>query len=641
MIKRVNRLRIFFVVFFCLFYGQSLYAQKKYSDFLTSTHDGANLEIQRHYILNRKDTILVDQYDALLFGYKPDSISFVSRVTLNYVAGKPDGDYFSEQTTFSNSDVHPSYRNFRVLQSIRGEAAYTYGKYRQGLPAGTWNQYKVFIDDRNLDTVEMASFRFDTRGNRTGQFEWRDLKNLSRLIGEFKDNLPVGTWEYNQRDAAGKFQKIEFLFEEGRLVQISSGKLVKRVGQFKFDTQNRYLLHEVFETYLRKNRTNQGDVDSLIFTMGRITVGHVNQISPRTIPIHLSGFSHNALYPEIALPLFPIDAETRKFLTRIVSSVDSLKSQASKLMNNPDIVLSAYGNKELAVYLARVSLLHNRLMDVKGIWETMNSPLLQHLDWEELLRNGYLRMAQREKIRFDAVNQTFDLNEPLRVFNEQQSVRENWEELINLFQQTLTKATEEIERLVIAREKNEQLEELKAKMLLYSKQIDSVMLQTDFPDLKFVQDYKNGFTQFRNLLIERFNALPESEKLEKGSDLVVQYERLAALANQSSTWVRTHEFIDAKYHYLYLDPNTFVERIELLYERLFTAYIGKLMPFVMGELNFKFNHVDEFEKTFQNIQLLQQRMIDLLDENPRTINRRIKRGDSPSKVLEKINLILN
>lgn len=633
----------YWVLFLLTFFNCEVsLSQKKQSDFSSQKlQTGCNLEIQRSYIVSKKDTVLVDQYDALLFGFSADSISTVSRTTLNLVLGKPEGDYYAEHTRFTISDAHPSYKNFRVLQTIRGSAHYTYGKYRGGIPIGSWNQYTVEINDRKLDTLEVCSFRFDNRGYRVGLFEWKNIRDNLSFKGEFKENMPDGNWEFTVHDDKAITGKIRFTFVDGLLTQISSGDIKRDFISSEMEDQVDYFLHEVIQPYLRKSRTGNNELDSLVAYAGNVLSHHAKDIFPVPILPYLSFVNHQAVYPQIILPIFALDNETEAFISELIQSLKSLQEKSEQLLNKPEIVLAAFSNKELAEELAKVQLLNVRLNEVSGMMETMQSTLLKHLDWKDVLQNGYFRMSRHHTVLYDSQNRIFELKRPIKDYDENNTLTANWTELIDWLNSDFHSATDQINKFVVDKEKNKQLDELQTSILRHSRKIDSLLNTTEFPELNFVHTYKNGVTQFRNLLIQRFNEFDEAEQLVKGPDIVNQYEKFVELVESTPNWIRMHEYIDMKYHYLYLDPNTFVERIELLYDHLFSAYIGKLMPFVMNELNFKFNHVDEFEKSFQNINLLQQRMISILDENARLLNRKIKRGDSPSKILEKLNLILN
>jgi hypothetical protein len=153
--------------------------------------------------------------------------------------------------------------------------------------------------------------------------------------------------------------------------------------------------------------------------------------------------------------------------------------------------------------------------------------------------------------------------------------------------------------------------------------------------------YLLGFKNFRGLLLDRFYNAISDDDLGGAKDLISQLKRLSELLEATSDWQRLDTYIGSKYRYMYLDPNTFVEREEFLYDRIYKSYRDKLMPYVFSQLMFDFNTIDEFEKSFENISIVQQRVIGVLDEDPRTLNRKIKPRDNAEKVIEKMDLILN
>jgi hypothetical protein len=169
------------------------------------------------------------------------------------------------------------------------------------------------------------------------------------------------------------------------------------------------------------------------------------------------------------------------------------------------------------------------------------------------------------------------------------------------------------------------------------KHLDSLLISTEVSN----DVYLLGFKNFRGLLLDRFSNAISDDDLGGAKDLISQLKRLSELLEATSDWQRLDTYIGSKYRYMYLDPNTFVEREEFLYDRIYKSYRDKLMPYVFSQLMFDFNTIDEFEKSFENISIVQQRVIGVLDEDSRTLNRKIKPRDNAEKVIEKMDLILN
>jgi len=163
----------------------------------------------------------------------------------------------------------------------------------------------------------------------------------------------------------------------------------------------------------------------------------------------------------------------------------------------------------------------------------------------------------------------------------------------------------------------------------------------EIEETEYNQKYINGFQQFHNLLVTRFRTANTQASLQVLNDLLSQSNQLNELLTGTEAWEKVHQIIEKRYSYLYLDPNTFEERVEILYAQLFKTYERKLMPFAFDQLNFKFNNFNEFKASFDNIRIIQERMLTLLDENPRKLNRKLKNRDTMDKVTQKMGLILN
>ncbi len=631
----LNVSRIFFVLILILFASGTIIAQKEQSVYRRlQLNENAIKEISFDYALTKGDTVLTNKYETLIFEYSPDSISSVKKLVLNYVNGKIDGDFYLESTRFKTKDDFPSYKDFRVLRSIEGRAIYSSGNFKQGLQQGVWNQYEVDINDRNQDTISSVSIRFDSRGRWHGLIKYSERKFI--FTGEFKDNYPNGVWE-GQIDGT----KFEYTFQDGVLKAIQIGKkkidlMSESVTEFK-----EYPIDEVIVPYLSKNKLGNVKEDSI----SKLIAHHLFQIVTHFTPDN-ELISHNDkteafLKPIIRLPLFPFSSEDKSNLDEVLRINRKLAPRLDTLLIQPDLVLSCHDNNDIAESMAAFKLVQSRLQVLSPYLQVANSEMGKHLNWNSILKELIHKLNLIHQKNFECLNEKQVYNMSQINYDESKSSFENLFTQVSYLDSIFTTYSKQINTQLETVRLGEELDEIQQRFTRTSLEIDSLSEQTHIPNAEYKTIYLNGFRNFHDLLIRRFRESIQENDPEKSSLLLNEIIKLKSLLEQTDVWVSTHQVIRDKYRYLYLDPNTFEERVEFLYEQIYKTYERKLMPFVMNQLSFNFNNIEEFTKAYENIGILQKRILTVLDENPRQLNRKMKSRDSVEKAMEKLQLILN
>ena len=596
-------------------------------------NEDAVQETNFEYFISKKDTLLHNKYETLLFEYHPDSTSFVQKLHLNYVNGKADGDYYLERTSFETSNSFPSYKNFRVLQSIKGKAIYALGNYKQGIRTGVWHLHEVLIDERKLDTISTITIRFDNKGRWHGpiQFKQKDFQ----CNGTFKEGVIDGNWE-------GEYQgnKFSYQFEDGFLQAVQVQNETMRIANNQ-ETYESYSLNQVMVTYIAKNKFGKSKLDTLNKTIASQINQFVTYFAPeeKLIPTHDSNFTFD--FPIIHLPTYPFNEETKIKLNNFALQHERIFNKVDSMINQPDLILSCRDNQEIAESMAAFKLVRSRLAVYSPLFETIHSKIVQHLNWEKLSREFITEANLIFEKQYDCLSETriYKINQ--QDYNESLTFIENLALQLNYIDSIYSFHHEHIQSELAEARHSEELSKIQQKFAQNSIKIDSLIETVQLANNEYHRTYVQGFKNFNDLLIQRFKEALANEDMDKAQDINKQLKELILLLEQTDKWIKTHEFIGDKYRYMYLDPNTFQERVEFLYEQIYRAYERKLMPFVLNQLSFNFNHVNEFMTAFDNIAILQQRMINLLDENPRALNRKVKSRDNVDKLMEKMNLIFN
>jgi len=631
----LNMSKHFLVFIVVVLFYNTLFAQKEQNVFWRKpVGENAIKEVSYNYILVKGDTILNNKYEVLLLDYNPDSVSRVQKLILNYLNGRIEGDFYLESTNFITKNDFPGYSDFKILQSIKGRAIYSSGNYKQGVRNGKWHQYEVDIDDRNQDTISAVSVRFDNRGRWNGTLLYSETK--FNFIGDFKENYPNGIWE-------GKANGIEFeyVFDDGVLHSIHVGNnkldLIRDASITEFIE---YPIDDLFVSYISKNKLGNEKSDSVSKLVSQHIVQIVSHFTPSKELVSkfhdASGFDQ----PKIRLPLFPFTGEDSKILSQTLSLYEILAPKIDSILIQPDLVLSCHDDNEIAQSMAVFKLIQLRLAVMSNLLQASKTKIGKHLNWDLLSKEVVRRLNHIYEKKYECLNENYVYTSERIKYDENQSSFENLFSQINYLDSLYRVYSKTIDRQLETVRIGEELDGLQREFTKVSLEIDSLIEEIYIPT-EYRAEYKVGFRNFQDLLITRFKESIVKDDIESTKLLIKEIIQLRFLLEQTSIWVKTHQVIGDKYRYLYLDPNTFEERVELLYEQIFRTYERKLMPFIINQLSFNFNNIDEFTKTFENIDKLQKRMLAVLDENPRKLNRKMKSRDSVEKALEKLELILN
>lgn len=576
---------------------------------------GANSvrDITFNYTITNKDTLIQDEYQALLFSYHSDSISNIRKLRLNYKNGIPHGEFYLEKATFTTNNNFPSYRNFRVQQAIKGSSLFATGQYVNGIRTGTWTQYDVLIDDRKMDTLSSIYANFSKNGQWNGLFTIKDT-NL-HLTGNILEGSPNGNWEGTWNN-----QPVKLQFNKSILSHFSVGN---KTIEFVVPTDGSFVvenLHEVLPQYVAIFPSMDNQFNEDVFLIASKIAASIRGFIPNKNLTETKNKQFQFDAVSISLPVSVLFFEDKNALVRVCENYKLLTKSVQNLINEPSLLLSSDKNPEIEKTLIVFKSMQEQLKIYAPVIEIANSSMSEYANWEDIVR----LVTQKAKVNY----------------NSSHSAIENLNLQINELMTMYETNNVLVEKYLVEAQNSEELKRLRQEFV-------NLKLRTmeDDNDLRNVpyyeKEYQDGFNHFKELIIDRFKVASENSNKEQMESLFNQGASLVSLLQKTSEWVRLHEVISERNKYMYLDANTFEERKEILYVQLQRAYERKLMPFVIGQLNYNFNNFNEFKASFDNIALVQQKILDILDQDPKKMNRKLKKGDSVEKVIEKMGLILN
>jgi len=601
---------------------------------MRSKIDGkGKLERVFDYRVRNGDTLVSGAYESALFKFSQDGESNVSRFLLNFSElGVLEGDYYLETTDFSLDDGFPSYRDFKVLQPIEGKAIFANGKFKQGTRNGNWRIFQVEIDDRAIDTVSGAYVGFDANGEWNGAFKYTSKSRSESLNGQFKRGMVDGTWIMRMNN-----ETFQVSFEDGVMVNFKTNTFSRDVEYDKEGEFQSYEMTTVFNDYLRQQVASDKHADSIASAFLDIFCNSLAGFIPTKLLLPPNGSTFLFTMPLVRLPLYAVLENDLKLVAAHNVKVTNRLRELDSLSKAPEIVLACHNNVDVAKSVAAFELINQRLLVMNEFLNAANSAIGQHFNWNKEVVHIYneLKAYRTATYSCDGTAYTYSLGDV--TYDASKSSLMNMMDHISYLDSLFNENVAVIDEQLVDYQFGERVKNKQRDFTSLLKHLDSLLISTEVSN----DVYLLGFKNFRGLLLDRFSNAISDDDLGGAKDLISQLKRLSELLEATSDWQRLDTYIGSKYRYMYLDPNTFVEREEFLYDRIYKSYRDKLMPYVFSQLMFDFNTIDEFEKSFENISIVQQRVIGVLDEDPRTLNRKIKPRDNAEKVIEKMDLILN
>lgn len=589
-------------------------------------------DVTYHYILSKSDTLFTDEYQSLLFSYHPDSVSNVRKLRLNYENGLLNGEFYLEKAAFRSNNSFPSYRSFRVQQPIRGNSLFASGMYSNGLRTGTWTQYDVTIDGREMDTLNTITTSFSKNGNWHGPFSIHDT--LITLQGSFEANFPSGTWSGNIGN-----KPFELSFKNGVLYSLKTDNYLIHLSDETKQEFKTYNLHEIFSDYIHVTVIGENAPSDVIYLLADEIAQSIRGFVPNKNLTESTNKQYVFDAVQLKLPvnrLSDIDAAT---LEHLKQKHQQLTQDVYTLINDPNLILSCTDDLQLGESMAALHIASDRLKEMDAVFLIAGSYLNHHINWKPIIQTSTNRINQIAEREYDCLNERRKITIAQQPYNENQSPINNLQLQLDVISNLFDQYNSSLSRQLLEVQFDEELKAIRQEFITAREIFDRELALLDVNYYK--EEYVEGFTHFYTLLTQRFKAASDRSEKEQMEDVLNQLKKLTTLLSQTGEWNRIHDVITESYKYMYLDPNTFEERKEILYVQLYKTYERKLMPFVISQLRYNFNHVDEFAASFENIGIVQSKMINVLGNNPKKLNRKLKNRDQIDKVIEKMELKLN
>ncbi|WP_214161782.1 hypothetical protein [Litoribacter ruber] len=597
------------------------------------------------------------------FNFSKRTIDTVDRTVLNklnvigrYIENQKDGvwRYDNETHRVELRDVV----DFEVITDLESEDYELTAEYQKGILQGTW-QYRENKFERNRIEPLFRSEPFTFQNNKiVGNISFEQFGDyLSYNINGRLNNqgVMVGEWEFTYMEDTVYVRETR-RYEDGfllgiRRTNIDTREVIQEV--IYYDIINRLdrinqgeeteigIAEERFglefsDGYREGFQEMQGQAlgnEFLRHVLSRILQydeGFVNEDGELIqYPIHTRRFE------------YPVSKEDRNNIGEIGEVFENLREEIEGFSTMNALAINRFRDDSLAFAYEYYQRRDSTLNQLEPIVEMLTSDQIRFINQENFTREGLPFLLESDTIRYD-------YSEEVR----EKVVEYSYEEdasltsrVLSYIQQELEKSsqiggyiTSELEVL----EQTDDLATLEARILERKAEVDSIYLNHEAISDRDLQMFESVYS---NILQSEFNRMSQSyseldtylDRMQKGevildliNEMQEQFDRLAAV-------YPTIADIDELYQEETFNPFTYTRYNVRAKERLFDN--GGMVLFIhyVRQLEQEEDYT-QIKSHLDNIERLQERLIELRDQDTRRIERRLGRRTSINRIEAALDL---
>jgi hypothetical protein len=557
-------------------------------------------------------------------------------------------DYLDERHQVTLVDVS----EFKVLSELSSRQIKLKANYATGLPHGRWIFEENGYAEGKLGkraSAENLNFR---QGDLFGKFEYKAYapKHTYFIRGELKEGgFMNGEWVFVY-ESRGKVISEVRKYEDGFLLGI-----VKR------DLEEDEVIEEIvyFETIDKLTKVNNkqnkrfrvSDEKFAIFFNDGVHSAATQLLAQRDANAFISSFLINVLrYDEafvsregelIDLPLhtrrfvFELSRNDQRIVEDLPGKFDRINTVVQEYATRNALNLNRQKSDSLAFAHAFFQYQAEKMNNIEELIELFRSKEIQYYDVQHLSREGLPFMTATDSIVF-----SYDDNEYVRPINYKvENLESQFFGTISSFVSQLDSVTNSVRAMVDNSlsiiERDEDLRNFESEVINRQKRVEE--LYSDFTDVNFNtrQVLENIRTNILKGNFERLNERYAKEESFAGKKETANV-MLDLLTEMEEQYVRVNEFwsknekVDALYLEEIFNPFTFTRYDQRAKSRLYEAY-EKLFEHYIDRLKAEQDYA-QIKNWSRKIDALQSRIVDLREAETRTLERRLNKRISISKV---------
>jgi hypothetical protein len=551
--------------------------------------------------------------------------------------------------------------DFEVITDLESEDFDLTAEYNNGILHGTWVYRENKFERGRIEPLfrsEPLEFR---NGKITGAIDVEHFGDyLSYNINGRLNNqgVMVGEWIFTYMEEDTIYVRETRRYEEGFLL-----------GLRKENIETNEVIKEVifYDVINKLDRITQGQESDLIIAEERFGLVFDDGFQPVFEEITAQEVGNEFLYhvlsrilqyePDyvteaeeiIQYPIhtrrfeYPISKEDRRNIEEIEEAFESLQTEVTRFAQMNALAINRYRDDSLAFAYEYFQRKAERLEEVEGLVEMLTSDQIRFIDQQTFTREGldYLQGFETIYYTYNEETREKEVDYP-EIEEEDPTLTARVLNYIQRAQGTVTRLSDYITAELEQLEKSDDLATLEARILERKAEVDSIYLSHEAISDR---DLKMFTAVYQNILQRQFNQLSQEyserdtymERMEVGEvilDLITemedQFNRLAAV-------YPTIADIDELYQEETFNPFTYSRYMVRAKERLFENGGMVLFNHYVRELENEEDYT-MIKEHLDNIERLQERLIELRDQDTRRIERRLGRRTSINRIESALDL---
>jgi hypothetical protein len=651
-----------FFIAITLLFKISLFAQhleKKEVPF--TLRDSTKGMVDYQYIVHKKDTLYNGNFNFkhVRYSMQENTINVVEYQGV-YKKAVKNGNwrYFNK---YLIEDKNNYIEDFQIIHKASGESFQIQGFFKEGLADGNWQLvHQKIADSKPIDTLLCLNASFNS-GKLLGEMRGKD-SIVDFKISFDKESFSEKTWKFTHKLNNGKnitefrvyengILKNHFFTIDGHEVGVNHVGLLGQVSDDEELWKQVTIKDDYFKIISFAN-TGFSPKDAYV-NFNSNELERLIQNTNRTLKKSLIAFKEYQsasiwdMLPgdsKIDLPLFkvrkfPFEQGEKKKLDKLSEMVKRLEFDIQEFLNSPQLQVGKYADKELNYRYQRIRIHKEQVYKLIELVNHIKNPAFEFVNRKEIFSYIGPRITYPLRIEYEFKEQKFEQNSSFtfdKSFHlyELDEILESVQLIKKDLDGVLEKSNKILERFKNQKELQAQEEELIAKK-------DQLIA---FFDIKNKSDDFNAYHEqiaddiilFVEKSFKEYAALSIEDKKQKISVYIKCFDNILWVYEHWKTIPTRVKRLDELYTRTTWNPYTFTNMSERVKSRVYEAY-EILFPYLIQDFinNISCETVDSKSK---NIQRLYTRMLDLREQDTKTLERSIRRIKDPMVLLEQLEI---
>ncbi len=547
------------------------------------------------------------------------------------------------------------YKDYTFSYKVNGTEFLALGGFEKGNRSTEWEIYDLKIKNSKISDTTLyvkMPFRFNKA---LGEFEMQ-MENdfFEGRIGE--KEFTEGTWSYYRIDAnGGKSLVKQWVFEEHLLTK----KILYKNGEtFVLDlSQNPGDIGKLVNVKLDEKYLNILDLKAFINNpqlLGEYReeqkisdlfeklINNFEKIDDKSFAV-----TGVALTPNVNTKLmeFPFSDKEEALMSDIVSSYAFADSLVNSLVDDTQINIASISTEKVAWYKAAIISIREKFLEpVNEMILLYENQSLKYLNRQRLINK---KIDFTEAVDFTYLFEKDTIQDQYKFESDYSFLENNGPSLktLNLYFESLNKELlslrNSLYEYIDIYQKEERLVQLESAMMeQYEslKNLNDSIISAQHNDLAGL-DVRVAINDFAEKELSKYSNLPSvEEKMGAVEPLIECFSKAHELVFAVQNTPENTYTIRGAYTKQVFNPYTFTEMEEKIKPAIFKAFNEQLLPGIFENLQ-KLN-CNNLEAYTRNFEILYEGMIDLLKQDTKRQERRVRKSNDAPKAASALNLNL-